>query len=66
LLTTFGAALLAALAGFAVGGFFVSMAYNELTWLIFGVAAAVDRLSVTMIADAAIESPQAAAPQVGP
>ncbi len=44
-LATAGAALLAALVGFAVGGFFVSMAYNDLTWLLFGVVAALDRMS---------------------
>jgi O-antigen ligase len=44
-LTTVGAALLAALTGFVVGGFFVSLAYNDLTWLLFGVVAAIDRLS---------------------
>jgi hypothetical protein len=31
-----------------VGGFFVSMAYNDLTWLIFGVVAAVERVSVAL------------------
>jgi O-antigen ligase len=43
---TAGTGLLAALAGFASGGFFVSMAYNDLTWMIIGMVAAVDRLSI--------------------
>ena len=47
-LATVGGALMASMVGFVVGGFFVSMAYNDLTWLTFGIVAAVDRLSVAM------------------
>jgi O-antigen ligase len=44
-------ALLASMAGFMVGGFFLSMAYNDLTWLTFATLAALDRVSAAMCRD---------------
>lgn len=38
-------ALMASMVGFLVGGTFLSMAINDLTWLTFGIVAALDRLS---------------------
>jgi probable O-glycosylation ligase (exosortase A-associated) len=40
--------LMASMAGFIVGGAFLSLAYNELTWLTFGMIAALDVLSVRL------------------
>ncbi len=47
-LTTGGTALLAAFTAFAVGGFFSSAAYIDLLWLLFGLAAALDRISLAL------------------
>jgi len=40
--------LIASMFGFLVGGTFVSMTYNELTWLIFALVASLDRLSIEL------------------
>ena len=45
-LTTAANGLMASMAGFLIGGSFLSLAYNELTWLTFAMVAALDRLSV--------------------
>jgi hypothetical protein len=38
-------ALLTSMVGFATGGAFLALALNDLTWLTFGMVAALDRLS---------------------
>jgi probable O-glycosylation ligase (exosortase A-associated) len=43
-------ALLASIAAFVIGGAFLSMALNDLTWLVFALVAALDRLSLQMVA----------------
>jgi hypothetical protein len=40
--------LIASMFGFLVGGTFVSMALNELTWLNFALVASLDRLSLAL------------------
>jgi putative inorganic carbon (hco3(-)) transporter len=55
LLFTTANALLTSMTGFLVGGSFLSLALNDLTWLTFGMVAAVDRLSVRMCAEPAPE-----------
>jgi hypothetical protein len=40
-----GTALIASMAGFFVGGAFVAMALNDLTWVTFALVAALDRIS---------------------
>ena len=45
---TMANALLTSMAGFIVGGAFLALALNDLTWLTFGMVAALDRLSVRM------------------
>jgi len=45
LTVTVANALIASMCGFLVGGTFVSMAHNELTWLTFALVASLDRLS---------------------
>jgi O-antigen ligase len=42
---TMSVAILTSMCGFVVGGSFVSLAYNDLTWLLFAALAALDRLS---------------------
>ena len=46
-------ALVASIAAFVVGGTFVSAAYTDLIWFVFGTVAAADRLSVRMCHEAA-------------
>jgi hypothetical protein len=53
LLFTTANALLTSMAGFLVGGSFLALALNDVTWLTFGMVAAVDRLSVRMIEEPA-------------
>jgi putative inorganic carbon (hco3(-)) transporter len=45
--------LLTSMTGFLIGGTFLSLALNDLTWLTFGMVAALDRISVRLCADAA-------------
>lgn len=42
---TMSTGIVASLSGFVVGGSFVSLAYNDLTWLLFAALAALDRVS---------------------
>jgi hypothetical protein len=42
---TAGNALIASIVGFLVGGAFIAMALNDITWLSFAMAAALDRIS---------------------
>ena len=37
--------------GFLIGGTFLSLALNDLTWLTFGMVAAVDRMSAKCLAE---------------
>jgi putative inorganic carbon (HCO3(-)) transporter len=54
-------ALLVSMGSFVVGGAFLSLALNDLTWLTFAIVAAVDRLSARLI-----ERPQPAVAVVRP
>jgi probable O-glycosylation ligase (exosortase A-associated) len=56
-------ALIASMAGFLVGGTFLSMAINDLTWLIFAVVAALDRLSRQAVLAAASAPSAVATPE---
>lgn len=56
LTTTVANGLIASMFGFLVGGTFVSMAFNELTWLIFALVASLDRLSFGLAANGAANS----------
>jgi hypothetical protein len=49
-LLTSANAIVASMAAFLVGGTFVSMALNDLTWLTFALVASLDRLSLAMAA----------------
>ena len=51
LLFTSANALIVSMTGFLVGGSFLALALNDITWLTFGMVAAVDRLSVRMCAE---------------
>jgi putative inorganic carbon (hco3(-)) transporter len=55
-------ALVASMAGFLVGGAFVALALNDLTWLTFALLAALDRLSVRLLAGEATETQSAELP----
>lgn len=57
---TLATAFVVSLTSFAVGGFFISMALNDLTWLIFAAVAALDRVARAKV-DAPSVSPAAAA-----
>jgi probable O-glycosylation ligase (exosortase A-associated) len=45
LLYTLANALITSMAGFLVGGLFLSLALNDITWLTFGIVAALDRIA---------------------
>jgi putative inorganic carbon (HCO3(-)) transporter len=47
-LFTLANALLTSMTGFVVGGAFLALALNDLTWLTFAMVAALDRLSLTL------------------
>ena len=47
-LLTMGNAMMASIVGFLIGGAFASAALNDLTWLTFGLVAALDRISFAM------------------
>lgn len=61
-LTTTSNSLIAAIVAFLVGGSFIAMALNDLTWLMFALVAALDRISLQM-ADAPARN-AAAAPAI--
>jgi putative inorganic carbon (hco3(-)) transporter len=46
--------LMVSMCGFLVGGMFLGLALNDLTWLTFGVLAGLDRLSLNMVESAAL------------
>ena len=56
--------LMASMAGFIIGGSFLSLAYNELTWLTFAIVAALDRLSVQLPHEPVSEPVTVAVPEV--
>jgi putative inorganic carbon (HCO3(-)) transporter len=62
LLFTTANALLTSMTAFLVGGSFLALALNDVTWLTFGMVAAVDRLSVRMCAEPAREVQRQARP----
>src|SRR3989442_7212681 len=47
------AGLMASMAAFIVGGAFLAIALNDITWLTFGLVAALDRISKQMVSRAA-------------
>jgi putative inorganic carbon (HCO3(-)) transporter len=49
-LFTVSVALMTSIVGFLVGGSFVSLALNDLTWVSFGMLVSLDRLSLKMLA----------------
>ncbi|MEO8256565.1 MAG: O-antigen ligase family protein [Acidobacteriota bacterium] len=49
-LMTLANGLLTSMTGFVIGGAFLSLAYNDLTWLTFGLVAALDRVSADLCA----------------
>jgi putative inorganic carbon (hco3(-)) transporter len=55
--------LLTSMTGFLIGGTFLSLALNDLTWLTFGMVAALDRMSVRLCAEG-VAQPAVAAPIV--
>jgi putative inorganic carbon (HCO3(-)) transporter len=64
LLYTAANALITSMAAFLVGGSFLALALNDITWLTFGMVAAVDRLSVRMCAEPAPELVRVRQPEV--
>jgi len=66
-LKTTANALIVSMAGFLVGGSFLSLAVNDLTWLTFGLVAALDRFAKRAV-ELRVESPAAvqAIPVVSP
>jgi probable O-glycosylation ligase (exosortase A-associated) len=61
-LATMSAALMASLTGFVIGGSFIALALNDLTWIIFGLIVAFDRLGTQAVQEAAALARQAAVP----
>jgi putative inorganic carbon (hco3(-)) transporter len=61
LFLTMANGLLTSMTGFIVGGSFLSLAYNDLTWLTFGMVAGLDRLSARLSEAPAAE----AVPEIG-
>ncbi len=57
LLFTMANALMASMAGFVVGGAFLALALNDLTWLTFAAVAALDRIATGMLAAAPVPAP---------
>jgi putative inorganic carbon (HCO3(-)) transporter len=53
LLFTMANAFLVSIAGFVIGGSFLALALNDLTWLTFGLVAALDRVSRQLCDEAA-------------
>ena len=56
--------LMASMAGFIIGGSFLSLAYNELTWLTFAMIAALDRVSLRLVQEPEIEPAELVIPEV--
>lgn len=52
---TMANALIVSMTGFLVGGAFIALALNDLTWMTFGLVAALDRLSTRSLEQAATE-----------
>jgi hypothetical protein len=63
-LVTAANGLMASMAGFLIGGSFLSLAYNGLTWLTFAMVAALDRLSVQLATEPATEPVALVIPEV--
>jgi O-antigen ligase len=63
-LLTASNALIASMCGFLVGGSFVALALNDLTWLTFALIAALDYLSIRIVAGGAAEVSGTARPGV--
>jgi len=57
LLFTMANALMASMAGFVVGGAFLALALNDLTWLTFAAVAALDRIATGMLVAAPAPAP---------
>ena len=55
LLFTVANALIVSMTGFLVGGSFLALALNDITWLTFGIVAAADRISLTLCAEPVAE-----------
>ena len=51
-LFTMANCLIVSMSGFVVGGAFIALALNDLTWMTFGLVAALDNLSIAMLAEA--------------
>jgi probable O-glycosylation ligase (exosortase A-associated) len=60
-LLTLSNGLIASMAGFLVGGSFIALALNDLTWLTFGLVAAADRIASTICAEVAKPIPMSVA-----
>jgi len=56
--------LMASMAGFIIGGSFLSLAYNELTWLTFAIVAALDRISMQLALEPETEPVALAIPDI--
>jgi len=54
---TMANALIVSMMGFLVGGAFIALALNDLTWLTFALVAALDRLSAKAIAETVLAEP---------
>ncbi|PYR06698.1 MAG: hypothetical protein DMG00_18030 [Acidobacteria bacterium] len=52
MMSTTATALMASMTGFLVGGSFLGMALNDVTWLTFAILAALDRVSADLCAEA--------------
>jgi putative inorganic carbon (hco3(-)) transporter len=50
-LFTMSNAMIVSMTGFLIGGAFIALSLNDLTWLTFSLVAALDRISVAMIAE---------------
>jgi putative inorganic carbon (hco3(-)) transporter len=61
-LMTMSNALAASMTGFLVGGAFIALLLNDLTWLTFALVAALDRLSARMVSESTVEAPSPAVP----
>lgn len=57
LLFTTANGLLTSMAAFMVGGAFIALALNDLTWLIFALLASLDRLSQSALSEPAVAAP---------
>jgi probable O-glycosylation ligase (exosortase A-associated) len=66
LMSTTATALMASMTGFLVGGSFLGMALNDVTWLTFAILAALDRVSADLCAEAKQPSPSATAAVAAP